>query len=553
MIRKSVFAVCIALFLAVQTAFTVLAEGVYKKDIENSFIASASYFEKDSFFDGLTFGKADWLAFLYGRLYGENEETVSYCENVLDCALGLTDNEGFTPPTEYIRAIITLSGFGVYNEELTKTGIWYNEDFDRQGFNAYIWALIGLNCINTPAPQDSINNTDSLIEYILSRQLSDGGFTLGSGTKADCDITSSVIYALAPHRDNSKVNHALEKAVECLFSLQQENGGFMSMGVPNCESTAQAIMALSSVGIKDQRITGILSALDIYRNEGGFCHIEGGGLNILATSQGAMALASYELSLNNRYLFYDCINEFNKGEFLYGNKPETTVTTTTTIPPETSPETPEAPEIPSEENMDNNIFIIIGIVLIFSVVIAILLMASAKARGGKTKRAVPFLITLIFLLAIALIVFIAPDINKDNNTMSSSPPGNNSVTGDDTVHFTISCENALDKASPEILSLLPSDGIIFDGEVSFEGEITVFELLCRICKENNIRIEYSYSPAFDSYYIEGISDLYEFDCGESSGWLYKVDDKSPNYGCSAYILKGGEQVEFIYTIDYTEV
>ena len=36
---------------------------------------------------------------------------------------------------------------------------------------------------------------------------------------------------------------------------------------------------------------------------------------------------------------------------------------------------------------------------------------------------------------------------------------------------------------------------------------------------------------YNSYYIEGINHLYEFDVGPESGWMYKVDEWFPNYGC----------------------
>ena len=48
-------------------------------------------------------------------------------------------------------------------------------------------------------------------------------------------------------------------------------------------------------------------------------------------------------------------------------------------------------------------------------------------------------------------------------------------------------------------------------------------------------------------YIKGISNLYERDCGELSGWIYMVNDKVPGYGCSQYILKDGDKIEFVYT------
>ncbi len=44
---------------------------------------------------------------------------------------------------------------------------------------------------------------------------------------------------------------------------------------------------------------------------------------------------------------------------------------------------------------------------------------------------------------------------------------------------------------------------------------------------------------YNSYYVEGIGNLYEFDCGSESGWMCKVNGWFPNYGCSSYTLSDG--------------
>lgn len=100
------------------------------------------------------------------------------------------------------------------------------------------------------------------------------------------------------------------------------------------------------------------------------------------------------------------------------------------------------------------------------------------------------------------------------------------------------------------IPLLPSDGVILPPtEVTFyEGE-SVFNLLLREMKRNKIHMEYVNTPIYNSAYIEGINNLYEFDCGELSGWMYKVNGWFPNYGCSRYKLCQGDRVEWVYTCD----
>ena len=53
----------------------------------------------------------------------------------------------------------------------------------------------------------------------------------------------------------------------------------------------------------------------------------------------------------------------------------------------------------------------------------------------------------------------------------------------------------------------------------------------------------------NSAYIRAINNLYEFDAGELSGWMYKVNDWFPNYGSSRYQLKPGDVVEWVYSCD----
>lgn len=122
-----------------------------------------------------------------------------------------------------------------------------------------------------------------------------------------------------------------------------------------------------------------------------------------------------------------------------------------------------------------------------------------------------------------------------------------------TCTFSIECStilNNLKDLDPDKRELVPSNGVILaPTKVTFyEGE-SVFDVLQRVCKENGIHMESSWTPVYNSAYIEGIHNLYEFDCGELSGWMYWVNGWYPNYGCSRYQLVDGEVVEWRYTCD----
>ena len=75
----------------------------------------------------------------------------------------------------------------------------------------------------------------------------------------------------------------------------------------------------------------------------------------------------------------------------------------------------------------------------------------------------------------------------------------------------------------------------------------MFDVLQRICKENKIPMEASQVPLYHSAYVEGIHNLYEFDCGAESGWMFKVNGWFPNYGSTAYVLQNGDAVMWEYT------
>lgn len=122
-----------------------------------------------------------------------------------------------------------------------------------------------------------------------------------------------------------------------------------------------------------------------------------------------------------------------------------------------------------------------------------------------------------------------------------------------TCYLSISCSTILDNkgeltAGKE--AVVPSDGVIYrKRKVTFYDGESVFDVLRRETKNNRIHMEYSFTPGMNSNYIEGISNLYEFDCGKNSGWMYSVNGWYPNYGASRYAVQQGDVIEWNYTCD----
>lgn len=123
-----------------------------------------------------------------------------------------------------------------------------------------------------------------------------------------------------------------------------------------------------------------------------------------------------------------------------------------------------------------------------------------------------------------------------------------------TVTLEIRCDtisNNMDRLeNPAIEDYIPENGVILE-KTTYKGttDNTVFDALNTLCRNNDIQLDFNYTPIYAAYYIEGINYLYEFDCGPQSGWIYKVNDWFPNYGCSSYYLKDGDTIVWCYSCE----
>ena len=108
----------------------------------------------------------------------------------------------------------------------------------------------------------------------------------------------------------------------------------------------------------------------------------------------------------------------------------------------------------------------------------------------------------------------------------------------------------LDQLEAGVRELVPGDGVLLaPTAVELKEGDRVFDLLQRACREAGIHMEYQDTPGYGSAYVEGIGNLYEFDGGALSGWMYRVNGTFPNKGCSAVAAAPGDQVEWVYTCD----
>jgi hypothetical protein len=181
--------------------------------------------------------------------------------------------------------------------------------------------------------------------------------------------------------------------------------------------------------------------------------------------------------------------------------------------------------------------------------------AAENAEGAETPAEEPGAVS-------APAPDIDPETGKDKYRTDPVPEGKplpaepQDVTLGDDVHtatLTVRCDTILSNMTlldKEKQELVPADGVILETTTVtfYEGE-SVFNVLQREMKRARIHMEFVNTPIYNSAYIEGISNLYAFDAGELSGWMYEVNGRYPNYGCSRYRLRDGDAVEWRYTCD----
>lgn len=225
-----------------------------------------------------------------------------YLANV---AQQLQENQGkFVKVTDLERIALTIKALGKDPQQFAGLNlikqILNHDKMINQGANGPIYALLVLAGKDYIFPTPTKWNADKLISWILTQQHTDGSWALVSDNDGDIDITATALTALAPYRDEAKVEEAVNKAVQWLSTKQMANGGFK--GADYSESTAQVIIALSSLGLDSasesftKSTANLLTHLFKFRQtDGSFSHSLGAESNAMATEQALQALVAYQL------------------------------------------------------------------------------------------------------------------------------------------------------------------------------------------------------------------------------------------------------------------
>lgn len=210
------------------------------------------------------------------------------------------------------------------------TYAWQGEnELGAQGINAWIFALISLDAGGYAVPEGDVRYTrEDILLQVLQAQLPDGGWALSPGGPSDPDLTAMALQALATCQGDAAVyvyttrtgvqtettvSQAIDRGLQCLSGLQQENGGFSSWGTENSESISQVILALCSLGrdpdqepllVKDGG-SPVDALLRFRLEDGSFSHDTSMTPNAMASEQALLALAALDRLETGRNTVYD--------------------------------------------------------------------------------------------------------------------------------------------------------------------------------------------------------------------------------------------------------
>lgn len=525
--------------MAVQTAFSAPVRTDWESLAEECFGYFTQQRGAEEFWDGLEPGAADWAAYCRARLYGGSgaEDYADLLERHVE---ELAAGGGFVRPTEYQRAAICISAAGGDPSMAAELGAYGCETLDRQGFNAYIWALIAVNVTGAQPPQHPVNTAESLAEHIISLQHADGSFSL-MGEGGDVDITSAAVYALSG-TDIPTAVEAAQRGADWLCGLES----YSSMGVRNCESTAQAVIALCAAGRNDKAQQAAVQ-LEEYHRRGGYAHLPDGGINQLATTQALEAFTALALAQRGENLFAAPGEATGSTQEISGDtqNSQESCGDSTDVMTENAAETEQSAGIIHPESAVANGGKLTGthIKIILSAIMGVAAAVCLVLFFVRRKKAL--LPAAILLAAVCGGVWLL-DIRTPEEYYSQSNGG--------TLHVTVSadCSAALshmDSIAEDVnpTEVIPQDGVVIAAcEVSLPEGASAFDAL-NAAREQRVRVDYSGS-AYGAY-IRSIGYICEFGFGETSGWMYRVNGEFPEVSASGYRLSEGDVVEFVYTCD----
>lgn len=423
---------------------------------------------------------------------------------------------------------------------------------------------------------------EKLINSLINSRIVEKAAFSYDNKNPDPEITSMAITALAPYyKKNRDVAYVIEQAILYLSGAQNKNGTFSSGGTESCEATANAVIALNSLGIdtkNDSRLikdNDLFSALMLFRNQNGsFSHAAKKAEDNYATAQAMCAAASYGKILGKTGTLYSfkikTTPEYSQYSYEPGSSNSATASITSSKQQDEAENSAENQSVihnsSTEENVsqgkessntvaqDRSGSERSALKTVATVIMALASVALCVAAYLTDKRILPLkqqfkqiaIISAIVLLTLALLLNVLKFESVSSHNKTSSV-----VSSTGTVAVEVSCKvlNTNKDSVPENLKdVLPEDGkILPKTNIEISSGDTAFSVLERACKQNNIVLDTEQNG--NSVYVRGINYLSALDCGEKSGWIYFVNEVSASVGSSEYRLKNNDYVRFEYVIE----
>lgn len=137
---------------------------------------------------------------------------------------------------------------------------------------------------------------------------------------------------------------------------------------------------------------------------------------------------------------------------------------------------------------------------------------------------------------------------KANTTKkANAPPKSEKVC-----YITIECKSILEHLGdlkPGHEKYVPSDGYLLRRyRCTYKSGDKAYDILKRSCAAQHIKITAQNTEY--GVYIAGINNIDEKDCGNESGWLYKVNGTSPMITCGKQNVKPNDEILFTYTCKF---
>ena len=265
---------------------------------------------------------SDWAAFALA-VSGEKDDYAAYEKQLKKYVADQYEKKGTLSDrkaTEYHRIILTVlalgadpTSFGGYDLVKDGTYDYQGSDLGMQGVNGWIFALISLDASGVEVPEGARYTREQMKEAILQEQNEDGSFGLMPGD-SDPDLTSMALQALAHYETEVEVEPAVDQALTWLSEHMTDNGSYESYGVESAESCAQAVIALTALGIDpttDERFSknGVTlpDGMERFeRDNGGYAHTaDDPESNFMATEQVLMAQTALQKYNDGQGSLYD--------------------------------------------------------------------------------------------------------------------------------------------------------------------------------------------------------------------------------------------------------